>query len=355
MRVGLIAPPFIPVPPLRYGGTELFVATLAEALVRLGHDVTVYANGESRVRCAVRWTYAKSDWPIGDPARAQLKDLNHTARACADIAGRCDVVHVNNTQALAFSHFSTLPFICTLHHPHDATLSEFYAHHPEVAYVAISRFQAQQETLPHLTAIHHGLDLTRYRLLEKKEPCLSFLGRMAPVKGPHLAIAVARKAGIPLKLAGEIQPAFADYWESQVKPHIDGRFIEYVGEVDLAAKNELLGRSLAMLFPIQWQEPFGLIMLEAMACGTPVLAFPGGAVAEVVKQGVSGWICRTVEEMVTRARQPGIEPASCRAYVEQRFSDDVMARHYLAVYEHALQSRTPKADAGEASLLKAWH
>ena len=130
---------------------------------------------------------------------------------------------------------------------------------------------------------------------------LSFLGRIAPIKGTHIAIEVAKKSGIPLKIAGEVQPIFQDYFDSQIKPHIDGKFIEYVGEVDLAAKNELLGNSLAMLFPIQWDEPFGLVMIEAMACGTPVLALPGGAVEEVVRDGVSGFVCQCVDEMAQRA------------------------------------------------------
>src|SRR5205823_8894499 len=130
---------------------------------------------------------------------------------------------------------------------------------------------------------------------------LSFIGRIAPVKGVHIAIEVARKSGIPLKIAGEIQPAFQDYFDSQVKPALDGKFIEFIGEADLAAKNELLGDSLAMLFPIEWDEPFGLVMIEAMACGTPVLAFHGGSVPEIVKDGVSGYICKSLDEMAAHA------------------------------------------------------
>ncbi len=126
-----------------------------------------------------------------------------------------------------------------------------------------------------------------------KQEYLSFLGRIAPIKGTHLAIEVAKKSGIPLKIAGEVQPIFQDYFDREVKPHIDGKFIEYVGEADLENKNELLGNSLAMLFPIQWNEPFGLVMIEAMACGTPVLALPGGAVEEVVCDGISGFVCQS--------------------------------------------------------------
>src|SRR6266849_5550016 len=168
---------------------------------------------------------------------------------------------------------------------------------------------------------------------------LSFLGRITPVKGTHLAIAVAKKSGIPLKIAGEVQPLFRDYFESEVKPHIDGKFVEYVGEADLATKNELLGNSLALLFPIQWDEPFGLVMIEAMACGTPVLALPGGSVPEVVREGVSGHVGNSVEELIAHARNLKFDPEKVRGYVEENFSVDAMAGKYLELYEEVLNGR----------------
>src|SRR5205807_2208006 len=149
---------------------------------------------------------------------------------------------------------------------------------------------------------------------------VAFLGRMAPCKGPHLAIEVARLAGVHLKLAGEIQPVFRDYWEAQVRPHIDGEQIEFVGEADRGLKNRLLSRARALLFPIQWEEPFGLVMIEALACGTPVLAFAGGAVDEVVKDGETGWLCRDVADMAARIVSLDIPAAACRDVVAERFS-----------------------------------
>src|SRR5262249_23498090 len=144
-------------------------------------------------------------------------------------------------------------------------------------------------------------DLRLYQLRSRKQDYLCFLGRIAPIKGTHIAIEVAKKSGIPLKIAGEIQPIYRAYFEQQIQPHLDGKFIEYVGEVDLAGKNELVGDSVAMLFPIQWDEPFGLVMIEAMACGTPVLALPGGSVPEVIRDGIAGFCCQTPEEMALRA------------------------------------------------------
>jgi glycosyltransferase involved in cell wall biosynthesis len=155
---------------------------------------------------------------------------------------------------------------------------------------------------------------------------------VAPSKGTHLAIEVARKSGIPLKIAGEIQPCYQDYWKSVVKPQVDGRFVEYVGEVGLREKCELLGNSMAMLFPIQWDEPFGLVMIEAMACGTPVLAMPGGSVREVVREGISGYVRDTAAELAACARNLKIDARSVRRYVEKCFSAERMARDYIRLY-----------------------
>jgi glycosyltransferase involved in cell wall biosynthesis len=336
MRIALVAPPFIPVPPVRYGGTELFVAQLADGLVRAGHEVIVYANGESCPAGELRWLYANAEWPVKSPSEAAIKDLAHAAWACHDASRHVDVIHLNCGPGVVFSRFVNLPFVMTLHHSTEPALSTLYSQHPQVEYVAISRAQEAHEPLPHITTVHHGIDLSSYRFVERKEPYLAFLGRIAPSKAPHLAIDVALAAGLPLKIAGEVQPCFADYWESMVKPRIDGRQIQFVGEANLAVKNELLGHASAFLFPIQWNEPFGLVMLEAMACGTPVLAFGSGSVPEVVRDGVSGWICRDVEDMARRAQAPRIAPASCRAYVEESFTTARMASCYLDVYRMAM-------------------
>jgi len=183
--------------------------------------------------------------------------------------------------------------------------------------------------------ILHGIDLSQYRLYEQKQQYLSFIGRIAPIKGTHLAIEVAERAGIPLKIAGDVQPINRDYFEAKIKPKIDGKFIEYIGVADLKAKNELLGNSLAMLFPIKWDEPFGLVMVEAMACGTPVLALAGGSVPEIVRDGVSGYLCRNVRELAKRAKQIQIPPRIIRNYVEKNFSLERMVAEYALVYEEA--------------------
>ena len=350
IRVALIAPPFIPVPPLRYGGTELFIANLAGGLRERGHDAVVYANGESEIGVEVRWLYPHSHWPIRGECSEALKEMVHTAWALRDAARDCDVAHTNSLCGVPHSGFLNIPLVHTIHHEQVDTLSEFYSHFPDVHYVTISDFQRRREKMPLIRTIHHGIDLNRYICCSTKRGYLSFLGRIAPIKGPHLAIAVARKSGVPLKIAGEIQPMFQDYFNSEIKPHIDGKFIEYIGEAGLEEKNELLAHSIALLFPIQWNEPFGLVMIEAMACGTPVLALPGGSVEEVVHGGVNGYICHSVEEMVSRVRDIGshLPPYRVREYVEQNFSMERMAEDYERLY---LEIVSPHATVGASSLL----
>jgi glycosyltransferase involved in cell wall biosynthesis len=196
------------------------------------------------------------------------------------------------------------------------------------------------------STIHHGIDLSWYKPCEQKQRYLSFIGRIAPIKGTHTAIDVAKRAGIPLKIAGEVQPVYRDYFEAKIRPQLDGNFIEYVGRADLQAKNELLGNSVAMLFPIQWNEPFGLVMIESMACGTPVLALRGGSVAEVVANNVSGFVCRSASDIVKHIEPAAsLAPASVRRYVEDRFSLERMVSQYLALYTRILQGEADQAPA----------
>jgi glycosyltransferase involved in cell wall biosynthesis len=348
--IGLIASPFVEVPPKRYGGTELFIANLAVGLTNLGHQVIVYANGESNLPVEVRFLYPQSLWPLTGDFSENLRDINHTAWATSDAVEICDIVHVNNLQGLPPSRFTSTPFVYTIHHDHDQSLSDFYSYYPNIHYVTISKFQQRLEEMPSVRTIHHGIDLSLYQFRPKKQQYLSFLGRIAPFKGTHLAIQVAKKCGIPLKIAGEVQPLFQDYFDAEVKPHIDGKFIEFIGEADLQAKNELLGNSMALLFPIEWNEPFGLVMIEAMACGTPVLALPGGSVAELVRNGVNGYVCRSLDEMAKHAAdiQTSIRPRAVREYAELHFSTERMATEYLHLYNQIYDTESPRMFEGTA-------
>lgn len=316
------------------------MAHLAEGLQQLGVEVVVYTNKESTVNAERRWIYERSDWPVKNPEHAFLKDLNHEAWAVHDAAGDCEIIHVQAAPAIALSRFIKRPMVLTLHGPHDSKLSEFCGFYPEVNYVCISDAQCKRESMPRMRTVHHGIDLTQYKLVEQKQHYLSFIGRIAPLKGTHIAIDVAQRTGIPLKIAGDVQPMYREYFERKIRPQIDGRLVDYIGLADLQAKNELLGNSMAMLFPIQWNEPFGLVMVEAMACGTPVLAMPGGSVPEVVREGLSGHICRTVVQMSKRVRELNFSPRAVRQYVEENFSIERMAREYAGVY-NKIVAETP--------------
>jgi glycosyltransferase involved in cell wall biosynthesis len=352
MRIAIVAPPFISVPPIRYGGTELFIAHVAAGLHARGHDVVVYANGASRVSCGLEWRYAHGEWPIVDAGAAQLKNIDHTAWALARAASRAEVIHLNDAVGVPLTQFIGTPVVLTLHHPHEPALSQLYEKYPDIDYVGISAAQARREPMPRMHVVHHGVRLSDYRWSADKDDYVAFLGRMAPCKGAHLAVAAARRAGVRLKLAGEIQPIFHEYWTREVAPGIDGSQIEYVGEADHAAKNRLLSRARALLFPITWDEPFGLVMVEAMACGTPVLAFSGGSVREIVRDGVSGWICADVDDMAARIAAPPVPSESCRAWVAQEFSRDRMVDRYLEVFAHARRRAPARVQPESAGAIR---
>jgi len=344
MRIALVAPPFIPVPPVEYGGTELFIAHLAKGLRALGQEVVVYTNGESTVDAEKRWIFPRSQWPPQPDDYAQLTDAEHTAWALQDAQADCDIAHVNSAIGLPVSRFAPLPIVYTVHHQYDAHLSALYSRLPHVDYVCISNDQYSRETMAKRHVIHHGIDLSEYQFQPIKQRYLSFIGRIAPIKGTHLAIEIAQRSGIPLKIAGEVQPMYREYFEKKIKPHLGGNdFIEYIGLANLHAKNELLGNSMAMLFPIKWKEPFGLVMVEAMACGTPVLALRGGSVDEVVKNGVSGFADRSVNQLIAHLRDFHSDPHTVRTYVEDNFSLERMATDYLNLYQRILGERRREA------------
>ena len=337
MRIGLIASPFISVPPARYGGTELFIAHLAEGLEGRGIEAVVYCNGDSTVNAERRSCYSRAEWPLSTETSGMLKELDHVSWSINEAAKTCDLIHINSAPAITYSRYVPTPFVCTLHHPHEPALTRMYERYPEIRYVAISQHQASVHPTLAVTTIHHGIDLTKYRLQTKKDDYLCFLGRIAPIKGVHIAIDVAKRAGIPLKIAGEIQLIFREYFDTMLKPHIDGSFIEYVGEADLEMKNKLLGGSRGLLFPIQWSEPFGLVMIEAMACGTPVFALPGGSVPEIVRPGISGAIRSTAKGMADAVRNMRFPPNAVRGWVEQEFSVDIMVQRYADLYQGILE------------------
>ncbi len=337
--------PFVAVPPRGYGGTELVVAELQRELSRAGHEVTLFATGDSRGE-DVRWLYPSAVWPP-DPDH----EVAHCAFAARHVAREpFDVVHTHCAPMLHFSDRMGKPIVHTIHHAHDEELSSVYRLHPEVRFVAISRRQAELEDVP-CAVVHHGLDPGRYPLGAGEGGYAFFLGRLAWCKGPDLAIDAARAAGVEIVVAGRSHERDADppaWRDRELFPRLRASGVRWIGPARAQAKRALLGAARALLVPIRWEEPFGLVMIEAMLCGCPVLAFSRGAAPELVDEGVTGWLVRDVGEMADRLRAlDGFDRRACRDRARERFSSGRMARAYLQAYAAAARSHAAVAGAGE--------
>jgi glycosyltransferase involved in cell wall biosynthesis len=339
MRIAILAPPWFPIPPPRYGGIEWVVALLADGLVDAGHDVTLFATGEARTRAKVAASFSESrPLEIG----RTWTELEHAVEWIAN-ADDFEVVndHTGPLGAVLGGLTST-PFLHTVHGTLTGEAGKIYSRiasvAPTIGLVSISL--NQRKPCPDLrwaANIPNALDLAAYPVEPHRGDYLFFLGRLSPDKGCHRAIEVANEAGVPLKIAGKMHDAAEKYYfETEVRPRL-GERVEYLGEVSHGEKVDLLQNARATLFPIQWEEPFGLVMIESMACGTPVIATRRGAVPEVVDDGRGGIIVDDHREMVAAlAAADDLDPLDCRRYVEERFSPERMVREYEAAYRAVL-------------------
>lgn len=340
MRIAVLSTPFVAVPPERYGGTELMVYHLVEGLVERGHDVTLFATGDSRTSAELSQLYLKPQWPP-DP----LVDVNHVTWALRQVQlGDFDVIHSNSAMALACSRLIPwLPIVYTIHHARDEACSAFYRSFPDPYYVAISHDQARREIpLPRLTVIHHGLDHRAYQwTTSPAQDYVCFIGRFAAVKGVPAAIDAAALARVPIRVAGTSHAIDADYGEREVKPKLSEPHVTYLGSIGLAEKVPLLRDARALLAPIEWNEPFGLVMTEAMLSGCPVVAYPRGSVLELVEDGVTGFIVHDLREMAEVIRDGGpaqrFDRRRCRARAIERFDRSRMVTAYERLYERAIE------------------
>jgi glycosyltransferase involved in cell wall biosynthesis len=351
MRIAILSTSAVAVPPVGYGGTELFVFELSKMLTKRGHDVTVFATGDSRPSAHLRGRLERAVWPP-----CPLTELRHVAHAWAEIGGtrpRFDVVHVNQHEALPFAAQQDVPVVLTLHHDRSTPLVDFYGDFPKVVYVGISTSQvAQMPEVSTSHVVHHGLDPTMYAFGQGDGGYCAFLGRLAPEKGPHLAIDASRLADVPLRIGGVPHWVNMKFFDDEMEPRVDaaGRRVDYLGALTHGPKVELLRHAKALLFPIQWDEPFGLVMIEAMLVGTPVIAFSRGSVAEIVEDRVTGFLVNDVREMAARLRDiDGFDRARCRLRAEERWSSMRMARDYERVYADVVNGR---ARSGRASGLR---
>jgi glycosyltransferase involved in cell wall biosynthesis len=340
MRIAMLSTPFVAVPPKDYGGTELVVAQLTNGLVARGHDVTLFATGDSQSDAAVRWLYETAQWPP-----TPMVDVNHVTWALREIQfGEFDLVHVHSAAALAVQRWMPeIPMVYTLHHDRDEVLSSFYQHFPSTAFVAISADQARREVpLPDVTVIHHGLDPRDFEWTANASDYVAFVGRFAPVKGAHTAIDAAEAAGVPIRLAGSVHEIDREFGEREIESRLRKRHVTYLGKIGLDVKRPLLRDARALLAPIEWAEPFGLIMIEAMLSGCPVVAYPNGSVPELVEEGVTGYVVRDVRELTALIRPGSVldsfDRGRCRARAIERFGGDRMVAEYVALYERVVHA-----------------
>jgi glycosyltransferase involved in cell wall biosynthesis len=341
MRIALTADPELPVPPVFYGGIERIIDMLARGLVGCGHEVTVFAHPESATAGNLISWQGRSSRSIVDTAR------NATMLARQVLAGRFDVLH-------SFSRMAYLMPILALPIPKLMTYQREISRRSIRLGHTISRgtlwFSAISRSMMRHVAdvgnwrlVFNGVPLSRYNFRPRVDPeaPLVFLGRIEEIKGPHLAIEVARRSGVPLILAGTVPVEHRGWYETRIASHIDGKTVVYVGPVNDVQKNELLGRARALLMPILWEEPFGIVMVEAMACGTPVLGFARGAVPEIVDHGVTGFVSGDIDGLAVAVSRVGeINRTACRARVERLFSDAVVVESYRTVYAEMLACRT---------------
>jgi glycosyltransferase involved in cell wall biosynthesis len=335
----MVAPPWFEVPPRAYGGIEWMCASLVDGLAARGHEVTLVGAG-SRHTESLRFLRTFSEPPSERLGQA-LPEVVHAAAATSAIAElELDLVHDHSLAGPLAAGGRSIPTIVTAHGPVEGEFGAYYAYlHPNVRFVAIS--YAQKRIAPGLNwvgCVHNAIPIEDYPFRAEKDNIAVFLGRMHPTKGAHIAIKAAREAGIPLILAGKCTELVERlYFESEVKPLL-GSDTEWIGEVETEPKKEILARARCLLFPIKWNEPFGMVMCEAMACGTPVVALDGGSVPEIVVDGVTGFVCQSESELVNAIKASGeIDPTKCREQA-RLFDVDSMVEGYERIYRSETQS-----------------
>jgi glycosyltransferase involved in cell wall biosynthesis len=349
MRIAQVAPLIESVPPKHYGGTERIVSYLTEELVRAGHDVTLFASGDSITRARLIPACRGS-------LRLNKHCVDHLAHHLVMIdqvleqARNFDVIHFH-TDYLHFpvARYLPVPHVTTLHGRLDIPdLIPVYDRFRDIPVISISN--AQRKPLPWANwagTIYHGLPPDFFRFQPNPGNYLAFLGRISPEKRADRAIEIAKRAGMPLKIAAKVDRVDKRYFKRVIEPLLDASHVEWVGEISDREKDDFLGNAYALLFPIDWPEPFGLVMIEAIACGTPVIAYDGGAVPEVIKDGQTGFIAKNLEDAAEAVhRVSEISRAHCRKIFEKRFTVTRMARDYVRIYRRTIDRRMRRLDRG---------
>jgi glycosyltransferase involved in cell wall biosynthesis len=339
MRIAQIAPPWTPVPPPLYGGIELVVDLLARGLQAAGHEVLLYATGDSTCPVPTKWVLQEAE---GTRIGMAVPELRHVLHAYEAVRG-VDIVHDHTVFGPLYSErFPDLPVVTTIHGPFNDELTDLYGVvASRLPVICVSHDQrATAATVPIARVIHHGVDASAFPVGDGRGGYCLFLGRMSPDKGPHRAIEACRKAGVPLFMAAKMrEPWERAYFDAEVAPHL-GEDVRYLGEVPHEEKLALLGDAMALINPIRWHEPFGLVMIEALACGTPVISYPEGAAPEIIEHGRTGFLCDDESEMADAiGRVEEISRAACRAAVEGYFSVERMVNEHVDLFEQILAGR----------------
>jgi glycosyltransferase involved in cell wall biosynthesis len=345
MRIAQVSPLLESVPPKAYGGTERIVSYLTEELVNQGHEVTLFASGDSKTRAKLVAPCPRSLRADPNSADAMAQTTVMLEQVFQNIR-QFDVVHFH----IDWVHFplcrrQSCPHVTTLHGRLDlGCLPALFREYAEIPVVSIS--DSQREPLPWLNwqgTVYHGLPMDLYTFRSKPGDYLAFLGRVSPEKGLDRAIEIARRFSMPLKIAAKVDKADQDYFNEKLKPLLDQPGVEFIGEVGGKKKNDFLGNAYALLFPIDWPEPFGLVMIEAMACGTPVISWPRGSVPEVMENGVTGFVVNSIPAAAAAlAKVKELDRHGCRAVFEKRFSASRMVQDYVQIYERL--AKTPSSN-----------
>lgn len=343
MRIAQIAPLFERVPPIGYGGIELVVALLTDELVRRGHEVTLFASGDSQTLAKLESVYpraTRTDSNVKDYNAYLSLQLNHVYQKAHEF----DIIHSHvDYPAFAYANFVKTPTVHTIHGQFYNDNKPIFLQSKHQNFVSISN--SQREPLPDLNyvaTVYNGIDVNSYKFHPQpdQEPYLAFLGRVSPEKGPHLAIEIAKRTGWRLKMACKVDQVDREFFESQILPHVDGEQIQLTGEITPEEKSDLMGGAVATLFPITWREPFGLVMAESMATGTPVIAMALGAAPEVIADGKTGFLCHNLDEMVAAVDQVArLDRHACRQHVLDNFGVGKMVDGYEAVYRQIIEKR----------------
>jgi glycosyltransferase involved in cell wall biosynthesis len=347
LRIGQVSPLYESVPPALYGGTERVVSYLTEELVHQGHEVTLFASGDSKTRARLVAPCRRSlrlDKECMDSLAIHLLMLEQVyehAKQFDIIHFHCDYLHFPESRRQSYAHVTTLHGRLDLRE-----LGPLYRQFSEMPVISIS--ESQRQPLPWANwqgTVYHGLPEDLHTFRENIGKYLAFLGRISPEKGIDQAIEIARRANMPLKIAAKVATADEDYYRKQIEPLLQESkgIVEFIGEIGGQGKDEFLGNAYALLFPINWPEPFGLVMIEAMACGTPVIAYRRGSVPEIMENGVTGFVVEELEEAVRAVeRVATLSRRDCRRVFERRFSSGRMAADYLQIYRRLVEDKAAK-------------